>query len=161
MARTRKPVTSEDAFSRALKDRRQISISVIGRRSGRTIKLPVWFVLAEDALWLLPVYGSQTQWYRNLLMSPAITIKAGGEQLTLQARALKMSLLKSKLNPRAAEFRANAQRMQDLVVDLKDKIQTVSTGGDASAVRREDPSRGQEGSARQEAGRVMCRSGLG
>jgi len=89
MARTRKPVTSEDALSRALKDRRQISISVIGRRSGRTIKLPVWFVLAEDALWLLPVYGSQTQWYRNLLMNPAITIKTGGERLTLRSRTLK------------------------------------------------------------------------
>src|SRR5438046_5019892 len=89
MARTRKPVTSEDAFSRALKDRRQSYISVIGRRSGRTIKLPVWFVLAEDALWLLPVYGSQTQWYRNLLMNPAITIKAGGERLTLRSRTLK------------------------------------------------------------------------
>src|ERR1044071_7671326 len=89
MARSRKPGTSEDAFSRALKDRRQISISVIGRRSGRTITLPVWFILAEDALWLLPVYGSQTQWYRNLLLNPAITIKARSERLTLQARALK------------------------------------------------------------------------
>jgi deazaflavin-dependent oxidoreductase (nitroreductase family) len=89
MARARKPVTSENTFSRALKDRRQISISVIGRRSGQTITLPVWFVLAEEALWLLPVHGSQTQWYRNLLMNPAITIKAGGERLTLQARALK------------------------------------------------------------------------
>lgn len=65
---------AEDRFPRALKDRRQISISVIGRRSGRTITLPVWFVLAEDALWLLPVYGSQTQWYRNLLMNATITI---------------------------------------------------------------------------------------
>jgi len=89
MARTRKPVTSEDAFSRALKDRRQISISVIGRRSGRTITLQVWFVLAEDALWLLPVYGSQTQWYRNLLMNPAITIKAAAERLTIRSRTLK------------------------------------------------------------------------
>jgi len=51
--------------------------------------LPVWFVLAEDALWLLPVYGSQTQWYRNLLMNPAITIKTGGERLTLRSRTLK------------------------------------------------------------------------
>jgi len=89
MARTRKPLTPQDAFSRALKDRRQISIGVIGRRSGRAITLPVWFVLAEDALWLLPVYGSQTQWYRNLLMNPAITVKAGSERLTLRSRTLK------------------------------------------------------------------------
>src|SRR5437867_8579732 len=89
MARTRKPLTPEDAFSRALKDRRQISISVIGRRSGRTITKPVWFVLAEDALWLLPVYGARTQWYRNLLVDATITIKAGSERRTLRARALR------------------------------------------------------------------------
>src|SRR5437762_1061071 len=89
MALARKPLTSEDEFSRALKHRRQISISVIGRRRGRAITLPVWFVLAEDALWLLPVYGSQTQWYRNLSMNPAITIKAAAERLTLQSRTLK------------------------------------------------------------------------
>ena len=78
-----------DRFSRALKDRRQISISVIGRRSGRTITKPVWFVLAGDALWLLPVYGSRTQWYRNLLVNPTITIKLGSERRTLRARTLK------------------------------------------------------------------------
>src|SRR5439155_4056817 len=83
----RAPMTG-DRFSRALKDRRQISISVIGRRSGRTITKPVWFVLAGDALWLLPVYGARTQWYRNLLMNPAITIKARGERLALRSRML-------------------------------------------------------------------------
>lgn len=30
----------DDAFTRALKNRRQITISVVGRRSGRTITLP-------------------------------------------------------------------------------------------------------------------------
>lgn len=79
----------KDRLSHALKDRRQVSITVIGRRSGRTITLPVWFVLAEDALWLLPVYGSQTQWYRNLLTNPTITIMVKSEQRTLRARALK------------------------------------------------------------------------
>jgi len=47
-----------------------------------------------------------------------------------------MSILKSSLNPRSAEFRANAERMQGLVSDLKEKIQTVSAGGDAAARER-------------------------
>jgi deazaflavin-dependent oxidoreductase (nitroreductase family) len=89
MARTKKSPVGEDRFSRALNDRKQISISVIGRSSGRTITLPVWFVLAEDALWLLPVYGSETQWCRNLRMNPEITIKVGSEQLPLRARIVK------------------------------------------------------------------------
>lgn len=89
MVRTKKSPIGEDRFSRALKDRRQISISVIGRSSGRTITLPVWFVFEEDALWLLPVYGSETQWCRNLRMKPEITIKSGSARLTLRARVLK------------------------------------------------------------------------
>src|SRR2546426_11835762 len=80
---------AEDALTLALKKRRQISITVIGRRTGRSIKIPVWFVLEENTLWLLPVYGSRTQWYRNLEKNRAIAIQAGSAQRNLRARLLK------------------------------------------------------------------------
>ena len=57
---------AEDDFAHALKRRRQISITVTGRRTGRAVTIPVWFVADDHALWLLPVYGSKTQWYQNL-----------------------------------------------------------------------------------------------
>ena len=45
----------------SLKDRlsryREITISVTGRKSGRSISNPVWFVLEGDKLYLLPVKG--------------------------------------------------------------------------------------------------------
>src|SRR5262245_35651543 len=63
---------AEDDSTRALRKRKQISISVIGRRTGRSIKIPVWFVFDANTLWLLPVYGSQTQWFRNLQASRII-----------------------------------------------------------------------------------------
>ena len=44
-----------------------------------------------------------------------------------------MTVLKSQLNPRSAEFRANAEHMRSLVSDLKEKVETVSLGGDAAA----------------------------
>src|ERR671925_336983 len=44
-----------------------------------------------------------------------------------------MSVLKSQLNTRSAEFRANAERMKALVDDLKQKVATVSVGGDQAA----------------------------
>jgi 3-methylcrotonyl-CoA carboxylase beta subunit len=53
-----------------------------------------------------------------------------------------MSVIKSKLNPRTAEFKANAERMQGLVFDLREKIQTVSMGGDAAA-REKHTARGK------------------
>jgi deazaflavin-dependent oxidoreductase (nitroreductase family) len=72
------------ARSENLKDRlsryRQIKISVTGRKSGRTISVPVWFVLHEDKLYLLPVQGSDTQWYKNVLKNPAMRIEARGAE---------------------------------------------------------------------------------
>ena len=66
----------------ALKDRlsryREINITVTGRKSGRTISIPVWFVGEGDKLYLLPVQGSDTQWYKNVLKNPSIQIDASG-----------------------------------------------------------------------------------
>jgi len=36
---------------------RQIKLSVVGRESGKTISIPVWFVLEGEKLFLLPVRG--------------------------------------------------------------------------------------------------------
>jgi deazaflavin-dependent oxidoreductase (nitroreductase family) len=72
-----------------LKDRlsryRQIKISVIGRKSGRTASIPVWFVLEGERLYLLPVRGSATQWYRNVLKNPSIRIEARGAKAKFRA----------------------------------------------------------------------------
>src|SRR5712671_5243983 len=94
---------AEYAITKALQKRRQISITVIGRRTGRSIKIPVWFVSDDKALWLLPVYGSRTQWYCSLQKNRAITIQAGGAQLNLRARLLK----------NAPAVRKVIQRLQD------------------------------------------------
>lgn len=57
---------------------REINIMVIGRKSRRAITNPVWFVSEGETLYLLPVSGSDTQWYKNLLKDPSIRIEAGG-----------------------------------------------------------------------------------
>jgi len=62
----------------------EITISVIGRKSGRTISNPVWFVLEKDKLYLLPVYGSETQWYKNVLRNPSIRIGVGGAEAEIR-----------------------------------------------------------------------------
>src|ERR1700722_17228830 len=63
----------------------EITISVTGRKSGRTISNPVWFVLDGDKLYLLPVRGSDTEWYKNVLKNPMIRVKAAGAEAELQA----------------------------------------------------------------------------
>ena len=79
----------ENGFTRALQKAKEIKITVIGRNTGKPITLPVWLVHKNDTLWLLPVNGSKTQWYQNLLKNPTITIKVGKEERTLNAHVLK------------------------------------------------------------------------
>ena len=64
---------------------RQIKIRVIGRNSGRTISIPVWFVLEGEKLYLLPVQGSETRWYQHVLHNPWIRIEARGEEAEFRA----------------------------------------------------------------------------
>ena len=88
---SQKPTTPQPVPSsrETLKDRltryRQIKISVIGRKSGKTISIPVWFVLDGQKLYLLPVQGSETQWYKNVLQNPSIRIDARGVGAELRA----------------------------------------------------------------------------
>jgi deazaflavin-dependent oxidoreductase (nitroreductase family) len=73
-------------FRKALQNREEISITVKGRRTGKGITFPVWFVLDGATLWLLPGRGSQSQWFRNVQADPTMTIRAGRHHLTSTAR---------------------------------------------------------------------------
>jgi deazaflavin-dependent oxidoreductase (nitroreductase family) len=77
--------TPNDAIRNRLSRSREININVTGRKSGRTISIPVWFVLEGDKLYLLPVSGSDTQWYKNVLKNPSIRIDARGADAELRA----------------------------------------------------------------------------
>jgi deazaflavin-dependent oxidoreductase (nitroreductase family) len=67
---------------------RQIKITVIGRKSGNTISIPVWFVLEDTKLYLLPVQGSDTQWYKNVLKNPQIQIDARGAEAEFRSKPI-------------------------------------------------------------------------
>ena len=78
----------KDNFRERLSRYREINISVIGRKSGHAITNPVWFVSEGETLYLLPVSGSDTQWYKNLLKDPSIRIEAGGAEGKFKAAPL-------------------------------------------------------------------------
>jgi deazaflavin-dependent oxidoreductase (nitroreductase family) len=84
-----KKLTRNDDLTARLSRSQEINISVIGRKSGRTISMPVWFVWEDEKLYLLPVYGSDTQWYKNVLKNPSIRIKAGGAEVEVQTVLVK------------------------------------------------------------------------
>ena len=75
----------DTAFSKALEDTREVEITTTGRKTGRQISLPVWFVLRDDKLYLLPVRGSKSDWYQNLRKTPSIRLAAGEAEHTAPA----------------------------------------------------------------------------
>jgi deazaflavin-dependent oxidoreductase (nitroreductase family) len=81
-------MSTKPAQINALKNRlsrlNEITITVTGRKSGRPISIPVWFVLEDGKLQLLPVSGSDTQWYKNVLKKPLMRIHAGADNAELR-----------------------------------------------------------------------------
>jgi deazaflavin-dependent oxidoreductase (nitroreductase family) len=75
-------------FKKALNDTNEIELTTTGRTSGRQSSRPVWFVLQGESLYLLPVTGSDSQWYKNLLKTPTIRLAAEGTECSAQATPL-------------------------------------------------------------------------
>jgi hypothetical protein len=48
----------------------------------------VWFVVEGDTLYLLPVTGSDTEWFKNMLHNPTITLVANGITWSAKARPM-------------------------------------------------------------------------
>ena len=59
-----------------------------GRSSDRSLSYPIWFALEGDTLYLIPVKGSDTEWYKNLRKRPSIRVSARGKTFTASARFL-------------------------------------------------------------------------
>lgn len=93
----------KDAWTDGLSRSRELTITVTGRKSGRAISVPVWFVWNDDRLYLLPVEGSDTQWYKNVLRNPAIRIAARDAQAEFEAAPITDSAQVSSV---VANFRA-------------------------------------------------------
>jgi hypothetical protein len=68
----------KDAIADRLARYREVKMTVTGRKSGRAVSFPIWFVFEQPTLYLLPVRGSDTQWYKNVLEKPSIAIDARG-----------------------------------------------------------------------------------
>lgn len=78
----------DSKMAEALDATEELQITVTGRKSGKNISLPVWFVRQGERLYLLPVRGSDTQWYRNVLQTPVLTIAAGGTSAGVKCRSI-------------------------------------------------------------------------
>ena len=75
-------------FSNALQQTDQVELTVTGRVSGREISFPVWFVKENEKFYLLPVRGSDSDWYKNMLKTPRLRLTADGASVTATAKPI-------------------------------------------------------------------------
>jgi len=73
-------------FQKALVNEIELRITVKGRRTGKTYTTPVWFVHKGNKIFLLPVGGSDTNWYKNILADPSMTLTVGGKSIKVKAK---------------------------------------------------------------------------
>lgn len=71
-------VMSEGDIHQKLNRASEITLSVKGRKSGKDIPRPVWFAYEGNTLYLLPVQGSDTNWYKNMLAGSNLYISVNG-----------------------------------------------------------------------------------
>jgi len=120
-----------------LKDRlaryRQIKLSVTGRKSGKMISMPVWFVLEGEKLYLLPVRGSDSQWYRNVLKNPSIRIDARGVEAEFRATPIsEAETVKSVIEKFREKYGVSVVKKYYSKLDVAVVIQLTWTGMPAS-----------------------------
>jgi hypothetical protein len=75
-------------FLDALNSTVEIDLSVRGRRSGKSTSRPVWFILENGKLLLLPMAGSDTEWYKNVLQNSDVVMSVKGAQLSAHAKPI-------------------------------------------------------------------------
>ncbi len=73
---------------RALDASNELQITFTGRKSGREFSTPVWFVREGKTLFLLPVSGSHSQWYKNVQKSRRMKISSGKLKLNLTVKPI-------------------------------------------------------------------------
>jgi hypothetical protein len=73
-------------FLEALKSRSEVKLTV--KRSERWTTRPVWFIVDGTTIYLLPVYGTDTKWYKHVTVNPEIELSIRGKKVRAQARPL-------------------------------------------------------------------------
>jgi deazaflavin-dependent oxidoreductase (nitroreductase family) len=72
---------ADQEFIDALDQSREVELTVVGRRSGQKTARPVWFVRADRKVQLVPIYGTDSAWYKNVKATPTVrlAVRAGRE----------------------------------------------------------------------------------
>jgi deazaflavin-dependent oxidoreductase (nitroreductase family) len=75
-------------FKEALQGASEVRLTTTGRKTGNESTRPIWFVEEDDRVLLLPVSGSGSNWYRNVLKTPEVRLAADGQELRTSVKPI-------------------------------------------------------------------------
>lgn len=61
-------------------------LTTVGRRTGRSHEVEIWFGVVDDTLYLISGNGPGADWYRNALAAGLVTVRVGDETRRASAR---------------------------------------------------------------------------
>ena len=71
-------------FLEALKSRNEVELAV--KRGGKWTTRPVWFAVDGATVYLLPMYGADTKWYKYISANPEIQLSVRGEKVRAEGK---------------------------------------------------------------------------
>ena len=102
-------------------------LTTTGRRSGRPHRIEIWYAVEGQTLYLLAGGGRTSDWVRNLVVDPAVTLEIGDDELATRARVVDdgdeaeraRTLLFEKYQPRSTSDLSDwRQRALPVALDL-------------------------------------------
>jgi deazaflavin-dependent oxidoreductase (nitroreductase family) len=87
-------------------------LTTTGRVSGKPHRIEIWFVLADETVYLMAGDRDRSDWVRNLMASPDVELEIGGRKRATRARvvddddedALARRLMLEKYAPRNGDL---------------------------------------------------------
>jgi deazaflavin-dependent oxidoreductase (nitroreductase family) len=74
-----------ESFTQSLQKTSEVDLTVTGRSTRRQITNPVWFVQENHRVYLVPVRGSDSDWFKNVLAAPQVRLATDGAAATAPA----------------------------------------------------------------------------
>jgi deazaflavin-dependent oxidoreductase (nitroreductase family) len=82
---------SRRTFLERLEHSKEVKITVTGRRTKKKFSTPVWFVLDGEKVVLVPMKGSDNEWFKDLVKEPRIDVAVDDISIPFKATLVRDS----------------------------------------------------------------------
>lgn len=83
--------TDREDLLRRLEDSSEVNITVKGRKTKKKITTPVWFAIDGANVILVPMKGSDNDWFKNLEKNPQIELSVDESAIPFTAKIVRDS----------------------------------------------------------------------